>query len=146
MSMTVTLLSPLPSKEGKKAYRLALPVPPTVKWAMVSAGHDVGKYVKAILSNREQVLGKRISAAERLYSLGELVQTLKEKGGLDVAYEQIPEEAFKKGLQSQGFPEFFADDMVDSMKFGAEFSFLPGDGVTLEAGHQVSVTMSSADS
>ncbi|KAH8801727.1 hypothetical protein F5884DRAFT_847621 [Xylogone sp. PMI_703] len=137
MSFTLSMLSPVPSTMSGHSYKLALPIPKNTKWPMISAELDIGKYVRAILLNRDKVLGKQICAAERDYTLEEIVQSMRDKGGLDVTYEQIMEEQFRKGLEAKGYPDFFRDDLTKAMKYSADYGFLRGVGVGLEVGHQI---------
>jgi hypothetical protein len=90
---------------------------------MISVNIDTGKYVKAILLNREKVFGKQIYAAERHYSPVEIVKVLKEVGGLDVVVEQIDDAEYRKQMAAKGAPDFFIDDMSDNMKFMQAYGF-----------------------
>jgi hypothetical protein len=90
---------------------------------MISVNVDTGKYVKAILLNREKVLGKQIYAAERHYSPVEIVRVLKEAGGLDVVVEQIDDAEYRRQMAAKGAPDFFIDDMSDNMKFMQTYGF-----------------------
>jgi hypothetical protein len=50
----------------------------------MSVVEDTGKYVKAILLNREKLLGKQVCAAEKNYTVEDCVALLGEKAGVDV--------------------------------------------------------------
>lgn len=128
------MVSPVPG--SSKSHKLSLPVPSNTKWPLISVVEDVGKYVKAILLNREKLLGKQICASEKDYTLEESVALMREKGGVDVTYEQVAEEDYRKAMGAKGLPEFFIDDMCENMKYVSEFGFFGGQG--LEIGHEVS--------
>ena len=136
MSYTVFMISPVPG--SSKSHKLSLPLPGDAKWPLISVVEDTGKYVKAILLNREKLLGKQICAAEKDYTVEESVALLREKAGVDVAYEQVSEEDYRKALEKKGLPEFFRDDLCENMKYASEYGFFGGMG--LEAGHEVSGT------
>jgi hypothetical protein len=146
MTYTLFMLSPVPSTGSSKAYKLSLPVASSTKWPLISVTQDTGNYVKAILLNREKVLGKQICAAEKEYTLEECVGLMREKAGLDVTYEQATEEDYRKALEAKGLPEVFRDEMCENMRYVSEYGFFGGVG--LEAGHEVSADMmdSSRDS
>jgi hypothetical protein len=137
MNYIILMLSPVPG--SSKSYRLSFPLPGHAKWPLISVVEDTGKYVKAILLNREKLLGKQICAAENDYTLDECVALMREKGGVDVTYEQVTEEDYRKALEEKGLPEFFRDDMCENMKYASEYGFFGGVG--LEAGHEVSDAM-----
>jgi NmrA-like family len=111
------------STSTSKSYKLSLPLTPDLKLPMISVNTDTGKYVKAILLNREKVLGKQISAAGGHYSPEDIVRVLKEVGGLDVTVERITEAEQRQHMAALGAPEFFIDDIVDNVKFMQEYGF-----------------------
>ena len=108
---------------GSKAYKISLPVPSTTKWPLLSVNEDTGKYVKAILLNREKLLGKQICAAEEKYTIGETIKVMNE-GGMDIAFEQYSIEQYQKALAEKGLPDFFIEDMTENMSFVEELGSL----------------------
>ncbi|KAE9364578.1 NAD(P)-binding protein [Stipitochalara longipes BDJ] len=106
-----------------KSYKFAVPFSPTLKIPLISVASDTGKYVKAILLNREGVLGKQVSAGEKYYSPEEIVKVLREVGGLDVVVEQIDEQEYRTQMAAMGAPEFYVDDMVDNIRFVETYGF-----------------------
>ena len=136
MNYTLFMLSPDLASGSSKSYKLSLPIPGRTKWPLISVNQDTGKYVKAILLNREKLLGKDICAAEKEYTLEECCGLLKEKAGIDMKFEQATEDGYKKALEKMGLPDFFRDDMCENMQYVKEFGFFGGSG--LEAGHEVS--------
>jgi hypothetical protein len=133
MNYSLFMLVPVP--DSPKSYKLCIPLPGNTKWPLISVHEDTGKYVKAILLNREKMLGKEICGAERDYTLEECVGLLK-KAGVDVTFEQTTFDDYRKMLEAHGLPEFFRDDMCDNMKYCAEYGLFGGGG--LDAGHAVS--------
>lgn len=114
------LQSLIPLSTNSRTYKLSYPVPPTTLFPIISPTSDTGKYITAILSKRSSLLGKQIYAAERSYTLTELVDIMRERG-IDVIYEQCDEAAFRKRMAGVGFPDIFQDGVTDSFKWFAEF-------------------------
>ena len=113
----------------------------TLKFPLISVNKDTGKYVKAILLNKEKLLGKQVYAGEKEYEIGEIIEIMKSERGLDVVFEQCSDEQFRGALAAAGLPEFMQQDMSDNMKYVAEYGFANGEG--LEAGHEASDELSS---
>ena len=134
--MSYVLLMVSPVSPGSKSYKISLPIPKTATVPLISVTEDVGKYVKSILLNREKVLGKQICAAEKYYGLDEIVNVLREDGGLDVVYEQCSEKEYREGLAAIGVPKFFQEDMAQNMKYISSYGMFGG--MSLEEGHEVS--------
>jgi len=134
MHYTVFQLQPV-GDPSAKSYKIALPVPRNVKYPLIDVNEDTGKYVKAILLNREKVLGKVFQGAVKQYPISEVVDIVKNVGGLDVVFEQCSEEAYRSNLAAAGVPEFFRNDMVDTMRFLSEYHYF--DDVAVEEGHKV---------
>lgn len=61
--------------------------------------------------------------AETHFSPNEIVKMLKDVGGLDVVAEQIDDQEYRKQVAEMGAPEFFVDDMSDTMKFMQTYGF-----------------------
>lgn len=129
-----SLLHPHPT--APKTFKISIPNPMTLKFPLISVKEDTGKYVKAILLNMEELLGKQVYAGEKEYEIGEIIEIMKSEGSLDVVFEQCSDEEFRAGLATAGLPEFMQQDMSDNMKYIAEYGFANGEG--LEAGHEVS--------
>jgi len=128
-------LFPLPTDASK--YVLAFPIPPNTSLPLISAAVDTGKFVSAILSQRSSLLGKEICAAERMYTIVEMVEILKE-AGIDVVYQQVTEEQWKESLGKVGFPEHFQDDLTENSRWFVQYGYFgPGTKELVEEGHKV---------
>ena len=112
-----------PTSPDAKSYKFCAPFPITTKLPIFCVNEDTGKYVKAILLNREKVLGKQVYIAENHYSLIDIVKALKEVGGLDVVAEEIDDATYRKNLAAAGAPDFFIEDMSDNMKFMQTYGY-----------------------
>ncbi|SPO07070.1 related to nitrogen metabolic regulation protein nmr [Cephalotrichum gorgonifer] len=94
-------------------YELGLPVPTDTKMPMLATEFDTGKFVKAILLNREKTLGKRIFGAEGYYSVSELMDIfaqVKPVDGKGARAVTISDEAYKAELAAAGMPPFGPKD------------------------------------
>ncbi len=124
-----------PISPGSKTYVMALPADPTNPqgiFPLIDIEEDAGNYIKAILLHREKMLGKQVVAAEKYYSIAEILRILKEAGGLDVVFQQISDEAFTAGMVQAGVPEFFAEDITENFKFMQEFGYYGGASLLLD--------------
>jgi hypothetical protein len=125
-----------PTNPDSKSYKFSVPFRTDLKFPMISVNEDTGKYVKAILLNREKVLGKPISVGQKDYSADDVVRIMRDVGGLDVVAEQITDEEYRKQLAMRGVPDFFIDDMSANMRYMQTYGFFSGK--TLDEGHEVS--------
>ena len=117
----------IPTSEGAESYNLSLPIPDSTKFPLISVSKDTGTYVMYILLNRENFLGRQVSAGENEYTLSEIVSILKNVGGLDISLpDNYTEEDFKKRMTALGVPEFFQEDMMENSRYWNEFGFFGG--------------------
>ena len=112
-----------PTSPDAKSYKFCAPFPVTTKLPIFCVNEDTGKYVKAILLNREKVLGKQVYIAENHYSFIDIVKALKEVGGLDVVAEEIDDATYRKNLAAAGALDLFIEDMSDNMKFMQTYGY-----------------------
>lgn len=125
-----------PISPGSKSYKFSVPFPTSTKLPLISVNEDTRKYVKAILLNREKVLGKQISAGENYYSPDDAVRIIRLIGGLDATVEQVTSEEYRKQLAALGVPGFFINDMSDNVKYIEECGFF--DAKSMKEGQEVS--------
>lgn len=125
-----------PTNPGSKSYKFSVPFPTNIKLPMISVNEDTGKYAKAILLNREKVLGKQVLVGEKDYSPDDIVRIMRDVGGLDVVSEEITHGEYRKSLAMRGVPDFFIDDMSDNMRYIQTYGFF--NGKSLDGGHEVS--------
>ncbi|ETI20211.1 hypothetical protein G647_08245 [Cladophialophora carrionii CBS 160.54] len=119
-------------------YSFALPIPTDSPIPLFDTEHDTGKFVKAILLNREKVLGQRIYGATDYYTPEQIIadfQAVKTKDGQGGAAKQVPEPAFKKILAGKGLPEPFQDEMLENMLLMPQFGYYGG--ADLKASHSI---------
>ena len=115
-----------PSPQEPHAYTLALPMPPTTPIPFFDAADDAGKFVKAMLMKREQVLGKHILAATAYYKVEEVASTfekVKSKVGKGAQFVTIDKETYTGILAKVGLPPFAQEELYENMAFMNEFGY-----------------------
>ena len=90
------------------------------KMPLIDAVGDNGKFVDAILADPEKYVGKTLCAAEKFYTLQEIVEEMSKSTGEEVVYKQIEVGEFRKGLRFGGdiFVDIFADYFGSMEEFG----------------------------
>ncbi|MCJ1468393.1 hypothetical protein MMC07_007021 [Pseudocyphellaria aurata] len=109
---------------SKHEYVLTLPVPDHTPIPLFDAGDDTGKFVKAILTHRDEVLGKRVLAATDYYTCKQIVdefREVKKEDGKDSHFERVSEQAFKDALG--GMPDRGKDEMYENMAFMTDYGY-----------------------
>ncbi|TRM61225.1 hypothetical protein BD626DRAFT_631771 [Schizophyllum amplum] len=123
-----SLLRQMP--DGK--WGLALPVPADAQFPLIDIEHDTGKFVKAILLKREEVLGRQIYASAAYYTPQQMVDHLKKlypEAGEGAAYHELPHDAFKGILAKQGMPEVVQEELLQNLIFIAEYGYYGGESL-----------------
>lgn len=120
-------------------YILALPIPSRTQIPLFDAGADTGKFVKAILLHREEVLGKRVLAATDYYTLDEIVGGFNDvtKEGVTAKVVTVSEAEFKDALGQM--PEKGKAEMYENMAFMTDYGYYGKD--PLEESHKVSFVL-----
>jgi uncharacterized protein YbjT (DUF2867 family) len=120
------------------AWTLALPTPTTSSVPLLDTIDDTGKFVKAILLNREKTLGKRILGATDYYTLDEMVKEFKEvfpEAGKDAKAVELPHQVFKDNLGVAGLPEEAREELLQNMRLLNEFGYYGG--TDLKESHEI---------
>jgi NmrA-like family len=110
-------------------YNFALPIPTNSPIPLFDTENDSGKFVKAILLNREKVLGARIYGATDYYTPEQIIadfQAIKSTDGQGGGAKQVPEAMFKKILASKGLPEPLQEEMLENMLLMPQFGYYGG--------------------
>lgn len=112
------------------AWTFGLPVAPTSPIPTFDA-RDTGKYVKAIILHRDELLGKRLLGADAYVPAQEVVDTFKRlfpsEAGKTARFYQVPEEMFRGFMKSQGSPDFVVDELYENMRLLEEFGYYGGE-------------------
>lgn len=115
------MLGPDPSS---KEYVFTLPAPGTTPIPLFDAADDTGKFVKAILTHKDETLGKRVLAATDYYTATDIVDIFREvktEAGKGARFQQIGEQAYKDALV--GFPDRAKEEMYQNMAFMNDWGY-----------------------
>ena len=112
-----------PSPQPPNTLTLALPMPPTTPIPLFDAAADSGKFVKAMVTQRDKVLGKNVLAATAYTTPAEIVETFKKAKGVEAAFWQPDKETYKGFLAQGGMPEFAQQELYENMSFMNEFGY-----------------------
>ncbi|KAI0410115.1 NMRAL1 protein [Xylaria palmicola] len=91
---------------------------------------DTGKYVKAIVNNREALLGKRFLGATEYVTAEGVVDTFRRvfpEAGKTAAYFEAPKDGFYAFMKSTGLPDFAVDEMYENMVLMQDFGYFGGE-------------------
>ncbi|KAL4921316.1 nmrA family transcriptional regulator [Aspergillus aurantiobrunneus] len=127
MKFLVESLEPLSSNPPVYGFTWPQPVTLNTEIPLIDPAADVGKFIKAILLNREEHLGRQLKLAERYYTVREFIEVAK-ANGVDIKFQALEKESFKARLAAQGLPGFFQEDMAQVIQFAAEYGFWGGKG------------------
>lgn len=119
-------------------WTLALPIPSTTPIPLLDTADDTGKFVKAILNNREKTLGKQIYAATNYYTIEEIVKEFKElypEAGKTAKSAELPHDVFKGIMMKTGAPAESAEELLQNMRLMNEFGYYFG--ANLDESHSV---------
>lgn len=109
-------MGPRPAGDG--TYVIAHFVKPETQLPLIDTVDDTGKYIGAILAEPEKYEGKVFSAATRLYSYSETVETMSKASGKTVNYKQLPLDVWKGFL-----PPESADYLVDMFLWIQDYGY-----------------------
>lgn len=121
------------------AWTLALPIPVSSPVPLLDTADDTGKFVKAILLNREETLGKRILGATDYYTVDQIVEQFKElypEAGKEAKAVELPHGVFKNILIGAGQAEENAEELLQNMRLMNEWGYYGG--ADLKESHSVS--------
>ncbi|KAL8833428.1 MAG: hypothetical protein Q9170_004271 [Blastenia crenularia] len=124
MSNLETMFNPAP--QPPHTYTFAMPMPPTTPIPFFDAAADTGKFVKAMVMKRDQVLGKRVLAATDYYtaeSVPKIFSEVKKEDGKGAQFVTIDKDTFKGFLTGAGMPDFAAQELYENMAFLDEFGY-----------------------
>lgn len=110
-------------------WTIGLPVPATSSVPLLNTAEDTGKFVKAILLNRDSLLGKRVYGATAYYTLNELVEQFKEvypEAGKTAKAVELPHQVFKDIMGSTGMPAEGQEELLQNMRLLNEFGYYGG--------------------
>ena len=98
-----------PSPQEPHAYTLALPMPPSTPIPSFDLADGTGKFVKAIVIDREKVLSKNILAAGAYYRVEDvptIFAEVKPESGKGAKFVTVDKGTYKGFLKAARMPEF----------------------------------------
>jgi len=107
-------------------------MPSTTRLPLFAAEFDTGKFVKAILSNRDTMLGKRVFAATAYTTPTEIVEMFKEcfsLAGKNAEFVEMKKEEFEGLLSMYGIPEVGRQDLGEMMELFGSFGYFGGENL-----------------
>lgn len=105
-------------------YVFALPAPSTTPIPLFDASDDTGKFVKAILTHKDETVGKRVLAATDYYTASDIVKIfseVKSEAGKGAKFQEIDKQTYKDSLA--GFPERGKEEMYQNMAFMNDWGY-----------------------
>ncbi len=110
---------------------MSVPVPPTASFPVFDPDSDTGKFVKAMVLKRDQVLGKRILAATSYLTGNEILETFKKVypvAGKTASWNTLTSEQFKSNLINYAkMPDFAAQELLENFLLFDQFGYFGGD-------------------
>ncbi|KAI1267622.1 NmrA-like family protein [Xylariaceae sp. FL1019] len=116
------------SKQGDN-YVLSMPIAASSPIPLYDPA-DTGKYIKAIVQNKEALLGKRFLGATEYLTAQEVLDTFKSlypEAGKTAGYYELPKEAFYGYMSSTGMPPHAVDEMYENMVLMQDFGYYGGE-------------------
>lgn len=117
------------------------PTPPDNNWTFalpISASApiplyhpaDTGKYIKAIVQNRESLLGKEFLGASEYSTPQKIVDDFKKlfpEAGAKASFVELPADVYRAAIkQAMQVPDFIAQELYENMRLMEEFGYYFG--------------------
>lgn len=113
------------------SWTLGMPMPSTAPIPMYATA-DTGKYIKAMVCHREEVLGRRILAATAYMTGDEIIAGFRKAfptAGATAKHFDMPKDVFFAGMKSRGSPDFVAEELWENMRLMPDFGYFGGDSL-----------------
>ncbi|TLS23865.1 hypothetical protein PpBr36_08991 [Pyricularia pennisetigena] len=113
------------------AWTFYVPGPSTSPMPMYDV-RDTGKYVKAIVLNREALLGGRVLAATEYKTFDELLVDFRRvfpRDGANSRFYEVPDEQYLEGVRSAGMPDFVGHEMLQNIQLLGQFGYYAGESL-----------------
>ncbi|KAI1767758.1 NmrA-like family protein [Hypoxylon sp. FL1150] len=118
-------------------YAFCLPVASTTPFPMYDT-RDTGIYVKAIVVNREKLLGKRLLGATAYMTGDEIVAGFAKvfpEAGRTARYVDVPEATYRSEMKSKGVPDYMTEELFQNFRLMQDFGYYGGE--SLDGTHQL---------
>ncbi|KAK1832270.1 NmrA-domain-containing protein, partial [Podospora conica] len=113
------------------AWTLSMPIPASAPVPVYDTD-DTGKYIKAAVLHRDEVLGKRILGATEYMTMGSLVDAFKRvfpEAGKTAKYVEASDEAHRASLVQAGMREFVVKDLMENFEMFRKYGYYFGDSL-----------------
>lgn len=117
---------------GDGTWTLAMPMPETAPVPIFAPEFDSGKWVKAALMRRDEVLGKNILAATAYYTPKQMLADFQElfpQAGVGAQFFQVPEEMFIGFMKAMGRSDVAALELWENMRLISEEGYYGGESL-----------------
>ncbi|KAI1355440.1 NmrA-like family protein [Xylaria sp. FL0043] len=124
------------SKRGEN-WVFSLPIAPSSPIPLYNPA-DTGKYVKAIVDNKEALLGKRFLGATEYLTAQEVIDTFKSvfpEDGKTAMYFETPKDGFYAFMKSTGLPDFAVEELYENMAIMQDFGYYGGESLDESRGY-----------
>ncbi|TLD29075.1 hypothetical protein PspLS_04187 [Pyricularia sp. CBS 133598] len=113
------------------AWTFSIPAPSTSPVPVYDV-RDTGKYVKAIVLNRESLLGGRVLGATQYQTFDELLADFRRafpRDGANARYYELSDEQYLEGMRSAGMPDYVAEEMLQNIQLLSQFGYYGGESL-----------------
>lgn len=110
--------------QSPPTYTMAMPFPPTTPIPFFDPADDSGKFVKAMVLKRDEVLGKNALGATAYSTPEDVIKAFKEvKKGVQAQFVQIDKDTYTGALAQAGMPQYIQEELYENMAFLNEYGY-----------------------
>ncbi|EHA49387.1 hypothetical protein MCOR27_001382 [Pyricularia oryzae] len=113
------------------AWTFSMPGPITSPVPLYDV-RDTGKYVKAIVLNRDALLGGRVLAATEYQTFEEMLVDFRRtfpKDGANARFYELSDEQYLEGVRSAGMPDFVGEELLQNIQLLSQFGYYGGESL-----------------
>ena len=99
---------------------------------------DTGKYIKAIVNNKDALLGKRFLGATEYLTAQGVVDTFKNvfpEDGKPATYFETPKDMYFGFMKTTGMPDFVIEELYENMVLMQDFGYYGGEPLDESLGY-----------
>ncbi|KAI6381620.1 hypothetical protein MCOR25_001095 [Pyricularia grisea] len=107
------------------AWTFSVPGPSTSPVPVYDVS-DTGKYIKAIVLNRDALLGGHVLGATEFNTFDELLVEFKRafpRDGANARFHELSDEEYLEGMKSAGMPDFVGEEMLQNIQLLSQFGY-----------------------
>lgn len=105
---------------------IALPLMPSTKLPLIDTAGDTGKFVKAIVLHRDELLGKRLIGVSEYRSLDDVAEIMEKVSTKKTQYVHVDMDQFLQRFAARGYPQHILEDVKDMMLWLQDFGYFEG--------------------